>query len=148
MDIMDFISRVLYNLLEVHPFHTLVVHFPIGLTGAALFFMFLSLWRRNATLEFVAYANITLSSVSTAAAGLTGLIDNAEIYGGQAPNVSAKIVLAIILLVVTASIAFFRWRNPQLLHSRAGAVYVGAYVISFLLASVLGFLGGVILYGF
>jgi uncharacterized membrane protein len=145
---MDFITRVLYNLLEVHPIHTLVVHFPIGLTGAALFFILLSLWRRNTRLEYVAFANITLSSVSTAAAGLTGLMDNAEIYNGQAPNASAKIVLGIILLIVTASTAFFRWRNHELLHSRALAVYIGAYIISFALASVLGFLGGVILYGF
>jgi uncharacterized membrane protein len=145
---MDFIARVLYNLLEVHPIHTLVVHFPIGLTGAALFFILLSLWRRNAMLEYAAFANIALSSVSTAAAGLTGLMDNAEIYNGQAPNAGAKIALGIILLIVTASTAFFRWRNPELLHSRARAVYIGAYMISFALASVLGFLGGVILYGF
>jgi uncharacterized membrane protein len=145
---MDFITRVLYNLLEVHPIHTLVVHFPIGLTGAALFFILLSLWRRNAMLEYVAFANIALSSVSTAAAGLTGLMDNAEIYNGQAPNAGAKIVLGIILLIVTASTAFFRWRNPELLHTRARAAYIGAYMISFALASVLGFLGGVILYGF
>jgi uncharacterized membrane protein len=145
---MDFIARVLYNLLEVHPIHTLVVHFPIGLTGAALFFILLSLWRRNAMLEYAAFANIALSSVSTAAAGLTGLMDNAEIYNGQAPNAGAKIALGIILLIVTASTAFFRWRNPELLHSRARAVYIGAYMISLALASVLGFLGGVILYGF
>lgn len=145
---MDFIARVLYNLLEVHPIHTLVVHFPIGLTGAALFFILLSLWRRNAMLEYVAFANITLSSVSTVAAGLTGLMDNAEIYDGQAPNAGAKIVLGIILFIVTASAAFFRWRKPELFHSRARALYIGAYMLSFAIASVLGFFGGVILYGF
>ncbi|UCF60657.1 MAG: hypothetical protein JSV37_12970 [Anaerolineaceae bacterium] len=148
MDLIEIIDRVLYNLLEVHPIHTLVVHFPIALTGAALFFLLLSLWRRNSMLEYVAFANIALASISTAAAGLTGLMDNAEIYGGQAPNASTKIVLAIVLLIITATTAFFRWRNSQLLHSRARALYIGAYVISFLLASVLGFLGGVILYGF
>lgn len=145
---MDFIVRILYNLLEVHPIHTLVVHFPTGLTGAALFFILLSLWRRNARLEYVAFANIALASVSTVAAGLTGLMDNAQIYNGQAPNASAKIVLAMTLFTVTALTAFFRWRKPELFHSRARAVYIGAYIISFALASVLGFLGGVILYGF
>jgi uncharacterized membrane protein len=148
MDLIEFIDRVLYNLFEVHPIHALVVHFPIGLTGAALFFIMLSLWRRNAMLEFVAFANIALSSVSTIAAGLTGLMDNAEIYNGQAPNVGVKIVLGIILFIVTASITFFRWRKPELIHSRARVLYIGAYMFSFALASVLGFLGGVILYGF
>jgi uncharacterized membrane protein len=148
MGLIEFIDRVLYNLLEVHPIHTLVVHFPIGLSGAGLFFILLSIWRHSAMLEFAAFANIALSSVSTAAAGLTGLMDNAEIYNGQAPNASVKIVIGIVLLIVTAATTFFRWRNPDLLHSRARTAYIGAYMISFLLTTVLGFLGGVILYGF
>lgn len=145
---MGFIERLFYNLTEVHPLHTMVVHFPIGLTGAALFFMLLAVWRKNDELEFVAFANITLASLSTLVAGLTGMRDNLDIYDGSAPNVSWKIGLALLLLLLTALTSFARWRNPGLFHSRARGFYLSAYFISFALSAVLGFLGGVILYGF
>lgn len=147
---MDLINRIIYNLTQVHPFHTLVVHFPIALTGAALFFILLALWRRSDALEQVAFANIALAAVSTVAAGVSGFLDNLNNYSGDAPNATAKIILAIILLLVTAATALARWRNPELFHASLGPrlVYISGYLVSFGLVSVLGFLGGVILYGF
>ena len=146
---MALIQRIIHDLLYVHPIHTLVVHFPIALTGSALFFILLALWRRSATLEQVAFANISLATVSTLVAGLTGILDNARFYGGQAPNHVAKIILGSTLLVVTTLTAVARWRNQDLFRGGARKVfYVAAYFVSFALASVLGFLGGVILYGF
>jgi hypothetical protein len=51
--------------------------------------------------------------------------------------------------VVTTLTAIFRWRNKDLFRAGAGkTLYVAAYFVSFALAAVLGFLGGVILYGF
>lgn len=147
---MDLIAKIFYNLTEVHPFHTLIVHFPVALIGAALFFILLALWRRSDTLEKVAFANLALASLSSLVAGITGIMDNAKIYDGTAPNASVKIVLAIVLLLVTAITSFVRWRNPGLFH--AGPVqkwtYVAMYFVAFILVSVLGFLGGVIIYGF
>jgi uncharacterized membrane protein len=145
---MEFINRLIYNLTEVHPLHTLMVHFPIALTGAALFFILLALLRRSDTLEQVAFANIILAAISTIAAGVTGFMDNNSIYDGEAPNSTAKIALATVLLLVTAVIAIGRWRQPNLFHSSMRFIYVGGYFASFALVAVLGFLGGVILYGF
>ena len=147
---MDLINRIIYAITQVHPFHTMIVHFPIALTGAALFFILLALWRRSNTLEQVAFANISLAAVSTVVAGVTGFLDNVNIYDGDAPNASLKIILASILFVVTTVTALLRWRNPGLFHAAPAQkmVYLSAYVVSFGLASVLGFLGGVILYGF
>ena len=145
---MELISSILYNLTQVHPFHALVVHFPIALTGAALFFLLLGLWRRSALLEQVAFANIVLAMISTLAAGITGWLDNNNIYDGAAPNSGVKIVLATILFIVTFWISVARWRKPDLIHSSARFFYVGGYFVSFALVSVLGFLGGIILYGF
>ena len=71
---MDFIAKIINDLLFVHPFHTLIVHFPIALTASALFFILLALWRHSDTLEQVAFANISLASVSTVVAGITGMI--------------------------------------------------------------------------
>ena len=146
---MEIIQRIIHALTQVHPPHTLLVHFPIALISSALFFIILALlWRRD-IFEQIAFANISLGAVSTIVAAIAGIRDNNYFYGGIAPNHSAKIILASILFVVTAATALARWRNPKLFHARSGKVfYVLAYFVSFGLVSVLGFLGGVILYGF
>lgn len=145
---MEFINRILYNITQVHPLHTLVVHFPIALSGAALFFVLLALWRRSNALEQAAFANIALAAVSTIAAAITGMRDNINIYEGAAPNAGAKMILATVLFIITTLMAVIRWRKPDLFHSSGRVLYVLGYFVSFTIAAILGFLGGVILYGF
>jgi uncharacterized membrane protein len=145
---MAFIQRIINDLLNVHPPHTLLVHFPIALLSAAFFFILLALWRKSDLLEQIAFANMSLGAVSTLVAGIFGERDNIVFYGGQAANHWAKIILAITLFVITTVVSLIRWRNPKLFHSRGKAIYVSAYAVSFLIVSVLGFLGGVIVYGF
>src|SRR5689334_2181242 len=101
MDFIEFINRVIYNLTQVHPLHTLIVHFPIALVSSALFFILLAVWRRSDTLEQIAFANIALASVSTVVAAITGMLDNARVYDGAAPNAGLKIILACVLFLVT-----------------------------------------------
>ena len=145
---MEFINRILYNITQVHPLHTLVVHFPIALSGAALLFVLLALWRRSNALEQAAFANIALAAVSTIAAAITGMRDNINIYEGAAPNAGAKMILATVLFIITTLMAVIRWRKPDLFHSSGRVLYVLGYFVSFTIAAILGFLGGVILYGF
>jgi len=144
---MAFILRVIHDLVTQAP-HTLFVHFPIALTSAALFFILLALWKKSDILELVAFADISLAAVSTIVAGIVGIRDNIVFYHGTAANHVVKIVLASILFLVTTTTAVIRWRNPSLFHSHAKAIYITAYFVSFALAAVLGFLGGVIVYGF
>jgi uncharacterized membrane protein len=146
---MDVFNRIITALTVTHPLHPMIVHFPIALTGAAAFFILLALWKRSAMLEQAAFANIALASISTLAAGITGMSDNLSTYDGAAPNAGAKITLAIILLIITTLTAILRLRNPKLFETPSSKPwYVAAYFLSFGLAAVLGFLGGVILYGF
>jgi uncharacterized membrane protein len=134
--------------LSVHPFHLLLVHFPIALTSAAFFFILLALIIKKDIFEEVAFANISLAAVSTIVTAIAGIMDNQKYYNGLAPNHSAKIILATILLLVTAATAIIRWRKPDLFHKKGTKVfYVLAYFVSFVLVAVLGFLGGVIVYG-
>jgi uncharacterized membrane protein len=145
---MEFINRVIHALTEVHPTHPMVVHFPIALSGAAFLFILLAAWRRNSSLEQAAFANITLAFLGTIAAAVTGIMDNAKNYDGAAPNAGTKIILAITLFLLTGGISLFRFRNPNLFQQGNRFLYVASYGLSFAIALVLAFLGGVILYGF
>ena len=145
---MDLINRIFYDLTQVHPLHPMIVHFPIALTGAAFFFILLAYLRKSAMLEQVAFANISLASAGALAAGITGYLDNLKNYDGAAPNASVKIILAILLLVLTATISIVRYRNPDLFQKSNPFLYAASYALCFAMALVLAFLGGVILYGF
>ena len=145
---MDLIQRILTTILELHPIHPMMVHFPIALTGAGALFILLALWKKSPALEQAAFANIVLAAFGTVAAGFTGMIDNLNTYDGAAPNAMWKMTLAFLLLLITAGTSLARWRNPNLFQSRAKGWYVAAYLVSFALAITLAFLGGIILYGF
>jgi uncharacterized membrane protein len=145
---MEFINRVIHALTELHPTHPMLVHFPIALTSAAFLFILLAYWRNSAALEQTAFANIALASLGTLAAGITGIMDNIKNYVGDAPNAGTKIILATALLILTAGISIVRFRNPDLFQKANRFVYIASYGVSFAIALVLAFLGGVILYGF
>jgi uncharacterized membrane protein len=145
---MDFINRVIHALTEVHPTHPMLVHFPIALSGAAFLFILLATWRRSPSLEQAAFANIVLAFLGTIAAALTGIMDNIKNYDGAAPNASTKIILASVLFLLTGGISLVRFRNPNLFQQGNRFLYVASYGVSFAIALVLAFLGGVILYGF
>jgi uncharacterized membrane protein len=145
---MELINRIIHALTEVHPTHPMVVHFPIALTGAAFLLVLLAAWRNSASLEQAAFANIVLAFLGTIAAGLTGVVDNIKNYDGAAPNASTKIILATVLFFLTAGISLVRFRNPNLFQQGNRFLYIASFGLSFAIALVLAFLGGVILYGF
>jgi len=145
---MEFINRVIHALTELHPTHPMLVHFPIALSGAAFLFVLLAAWRKNASLEQAAFANIALAFLGTIAAAVTGIMDNAKNYEGAAPNAGTKILLAVTLFLLTGGISLFRFRNPNLFQQGNRFLYIASYGLSFAIALVLAFLGGVILYGF
>ena len=60
---MEFIDRLITALTELHPIHSMTVHFPLALTGAALLFLLLALWRRSELLEQAAFLNISLAAI-------------------------------------------------------------------------------------
>lgn len=142
-------DRFFTALLELHPLHSMTVHFPIALTAVALLFLLLALWRRSQPLEQAAFFNLSLAAVSTLVAGLTGLRDNILRFDGAAPNANIKIFLGISLFVLTSITAWSRWRRPEIAWTPTTMLlYLAAFAGSFGLAAALGFLGGVILYGY
>lgn len=145
---MEFIDRIIYALTELHPIHPMFVHFPIALTGAAFLFIILAHWKNNGAFESAAYFNNILAVIGTIIAGITGYLDNANNYDGFAPNANVKVILAVALLLLTTGISIARYRNPNLFQTANRFLYIGSYALSFFLAFVLAFLGGIILYGF
>lgn len=145
---MEFFNRLLHAITELHPTHPMFVHFPIALTGAAFLFILLAYWRNSQSLEQAAFANMVLASISTVVAGFTGVMDNARNYDGAAPNSSIKFTLAILLFLLTSLTSIVRYRNPELFQKGNRLLYAASYGLSFAIALVLAFLGGVILYGF
>ncbi len=145
---MEFINRLIHALTELHPTHPMFVHFPIALTGAAFLFILLAYWRNSASLEQTAFANIVLAAVSTVVAGVTGYLDNLKNYVGDAPNANTKIILATALFLLTTGLSIVRFRNPEMFQKTNPLFYMASYGLSFAIALVLAFLGGIILYGF
>jgi len=144
----NIVQQIINAIINVHPWHIMFVHFPIGLTGAAFLFIVVGRWRRNDSLEHAAFFVITLAAVSTVVAGVTGMRDNLVRFDGAAPFVPVKIFLATTLLVLTTTLAVTRWRRREVLWSpKTTVLYLAGFAVSFILAITLGFIGGVILYG-
>jgi uncharacterized membrane protein len=145
----DFLSRMLEAVAVTHPLHAMTVHFPIGLAGVGLFFVILALVQRNESWERAAFVCVVLTSVSTVVAAFTGYRDVLVRFDGEADLVGAKAFLALTLFFVTAALSFARSREREVLWNPSTMVlYVSGFAVSFLLCMTLGFLGGVILYGF
>jgi uncharacterized membrane protein len=146
---MEIIERIINAVINIHPLHPMVVHFPVALTGAAFLFVLLAWGFKSSWLEATAFANIALAAVATVVAGATGIFDNLRNYAGDAPNASAKIWLAALLLFLTTALALVRWRNPEIFTAGGWrkALYIIGYGLAFLVALTLAFLGGIILYG-
>ena len=69
-------------------------------------------------------------------------------WDGRAANYQYKIILGVLLFLVTAATSILRWRKPDLFEQKSTKyIYAGAYLVSFALATVLGFLGGIIVFG-
>ena len=145
---MNILEQIVNAIVNVHPWHSMVVHFPIAFTGGALLFLVLARWRRNESLEQAAFFVITLAAAGTILAGVTGLRDNAVRFEGDAPFVPVKVFLALTLLILTGGLSISRWRKREVLWNPATTVvYLAGFAASFALALTLAFLGGVILYG-
>ncbi len=137
------------NTLLHHPIHPMLVHFPIGLTGGALFFIVLALiWPKVIVFEKIAFGNLALSVLAVPVAGIVGFLDNLHRYSGKAANHNYKIAFAITLFIVVAVTSYVRWRNPDLFERKSSKwYYAGAILVAFAIAAILGFLGGIIVFG-
>lgn len=142
-DLIRFIEVVL-----AHPMHPRLVHFPVALSYLGVLVVILAWWRRDTFFDRAAFYIMGLLALSTILAGLSGFMDNLTLYAGNAPNTSLKLTLALVLLFIATGAALWRWFQPKLLNSPALAVlYVLAFALCAGLTTLLGALGGIIVWG-
>ena len=146
---MGILDRILNAVLNIHPWHSLMVHFPTAFATVGLLCILYALWRRSELFEKFAFFCMAVTAAGTALSGVAGLRDNAVHFGGGAPYLNLKIYLGISLLLLSAASGIARWRKPDLLWDPSTRILcIAGYVGAFLLATVLGFVGGSIVYGF
>jgi uncharacterized membrane protein len=131
-----------------HPNHPRLIHFPIALSYLGVLVVFLAWLRRDSFFERVSFYTVLLLAVSTVPAGLTGMLENQTIYAGNAPNHVLKIILAGSLLLISAGATIWRWRRPDIMSKSSGKyLYLLAFFICAGLTTLLGALGGIIVWG-
>ena len=146
---MEFLERVVNAIVNLHPWHSLMVHFPTAFATVGVLCLFAGSIPFFTPFEKFGFFCMAVTAAGTALSGLAGLRDNLVHFDGGAPYLNIKIYLAVSLLLLTTVTAFLRWRNPDLLWNPSTRIlYVSAFVGAFLLATVLGFVGGSIVYGF
>ena len=146
---MEFIARVIQAVTVEHPLHTMAVHFPIALTTVALLFVVLALLFSNQSLERAAFYNLAVVVPGTLLAGWSGMQINLAQHAGIATNSNVKFFLAFTLLILALVMFIARAMSHRLLwRPHTMVLYLFGYFLCFALAGTLGFLGGVIVYGF
>jgi len=131
-----------------HPNHPRLVHFPVALSYLGVLVAILAWWRRDAFFDRAAFYTMLLLTLSVIPAGLTGILENQLLYVGNAPNAILKITLAALLLLIAAGATLWRWRQPKILNgSLSGSLYVLAFIVCAGLTTLLGALGGIIVWG-
>lgn len=134
------------------PFHPRMVHFPIALALVGALFAALGLLRRNQGWWRYGQISLLLAGLGTLAAGITGLVDQAQ--APQDPAVAALInahITAGILLGVAVGLALY-WplRNKHLSAGDGPARwgYLALLAVIVVLVLVEGRLGGQLVYDF
>ena len=146
---MEFLERVVNAVVNIHPWHSLMVHFPTAFATVGVLCILFALWRRSELFEKIAFFCMAVAAAGTAVSGLAGLRDNLIHFDGGAPYLNVKIYLGISLLLLSTFTVIGRWRKPDLLWNPSTRIlYLSAFAGAFLLATVLGFVGGSIVYGF
>ena len=136
-------------LLAKHAQHVVLIHFPIALFLAAVLFDYpLAQWRKNKTLESVAYFNLLLAAISTVPVVLTGLAAWQWALEGQ--KLKGVLLMHLVLGCVSAVLIWLAFlqhrrlrRSSEALSSRFRLVFEGlAVLVVGLTAHLGGFLSG------
>lgn len=141
-------DRILHAVFVTHPLHGMLVHFPVAFSVGALLFAAIALKEGSEAFERAAWYCLVLTAATSVLAAFSGYRDVLVRFEGEAPLVPEKAFLGVTLVLLTGVLAFARARRDDLLwNPRTMILYVSGMVGAVALTTTLGFLGGVILYG-
>ena len=134
-------------MFDTSHFHPMLVHFPIALAAVGLFFEVIFFRKGNEKPvcgEFILY----IAALSAIAALLTGLLFTSPL-SGEALAMKDKhqlfAILSTVFLFLTSLVYLYRRFSKKSKLSPAGMVL---YLVSFVLISITGFLGGNLVYSY
>lgn len=136
-----------YPVLRRHP-HPFLVHFPLAFLFGGAVFMLLNLFRpKMAPFEHMAFIMLIMGIVFTPPAIVTGLWSWWVAYSLKtSPQVFYKILLSLIMFPVEIICLLMRIRHP-FEKSRKGWIYLGLMLFLAVDALIIGYFGGVLVYG-
>jgi uncharacterized membrane protein len=127
-----------------HAQHRVLVHFPIALLVISLIFDVLGYLKKNPALTTAAYYNLIVAGVTAPLTVATGLL--AWIFAfGQAPLqgfLLYHLILGVTAMLLIWALWWVRARNQGRLEGAAGRAYVILGILSFMVISLTGHLGG------
>jgi uncharacterized membrane protein len=130
--------------------HPLVVHFPIALLTASVFFEIVAYWSRKEVFEKVAKWNLASGVLAGIAAVVSGLL--AEESVPQFPVIHEIVerheTLAFVTLGVFAILFLWRFLKGGKFFARWRAFYLALAVIGILILGATAYYGGELVYKF
>ncbi|MDT8369636.1 MAG: DUF2231 domain-containing protein [Longimicrobiales bacterium] len=141
-------SQFLETIFVTHPLHGMLVHFPIALSVVTLAFALLALKEGSEAFERAAFYCLVATAGSSVLAAMSGYRDVLVRFEGDAPLVPEKAFLGVTLILLTGALSLARALDEELLwNPRTMVLYLSGMLGAVALTASLGFMGGIILYG-
>jgi uncharacterized membrane protein len=132
-------------LLARHAQHPVIIHFPIALFIAAVFFDLLAAWRKQPVLASVAYYNLVGAALTVPVAVATGLAAwQLQLEGA---TLKGNLRLHLICALTSSSLIFLLcWIRTRLRTKGVppGLAYAGLTLLSLVSITLTGHLGGIL----
>ncbi|HEV2350515.1 MAG TPA: DUF2231 domain-containing protein [Terriglobia bacterium] len=133
-------------LLAKHAQHVVVIHFPIALFTASVFFDLLARWRRDKALATASYYNLVAGAVAALPALATGLIAWQWLLEGE--KLKGNLLLHLILGLTSAGLiwllAWWRTRQRRRTEERLTIPYLTVELLAVVMIALTGHLGGIL----
>jgi uncharacterized membrane protein len=132
-------------LLARHAQHPVIIHFPIALFIASVFFELLAIWRKNPVFASVAYYNLVGAALTLPFAIATGL--GAWRWQLEGAALKGNLRLHLFCALTSALLIFFLcWMRSRLRTNGISPriAYFAVSVLALMMITLTGHLGGIL----
>ena len=132
-------------LLQGHAQHPVIIHFPIALFIASVFFELLAAWRKQPLFASVAYYNLLGAAFTLPLAIATGLgawrwqLEGAALKGNLLLHLLCALTSALLIFLLS----WMRWRF-RVKSISPGLAYFAVTFLALMMITLTGHLGGIL----